>query len=109
MVIARDVDHTSAISGERSHLDSERTNFEPGSCGVDISGYRHDDNDRCDNWITDELSGDGECRVKAYVCRLRAIQSLEWMPAMLDYWWLNGIGKEGFGFLKISGFVLSYE
>ena len=77
------------------------------NCGVDIKGTRHDDKHRCDNWYEDDFVS--ICRVKDYAKRKQGLENLRWTPAMLDYYWQNGIGEEGIRFLDDGGFVLAYE
>lgn len=106
-VIARVVDYRSGIEEGQRWLDECPATIEPGSCGVDVKGHRHDDNEICANFYDDDF-GQG-CRLKDYIREKHKVENLKWMSAMLDYYWLNGIQGEGLSFLKESGFVPSYE
>lgn len=106
-VIARVVDYRSGIEEGQRWLDEFPATIEPGSCGVDVKGHRHDDNEICANFYDDDF-GQG-CRLKDYIREKHKVENLKWMSAMLDYYWLNGIQGEGLSFLKESGFVPSYE
>ena len=106
-VIARAVNHESAIEEGQRRRDEFPAILEPTGCGVDVTGHRHNDHQICDNWYEDDLTHG--CRVKDYVREKHKIESLRWMPTMLDYYWLNGIQGDGLLFLSGTGFVVSYE
>lgn len=40
---------------------------------------------------------------------LRRIERYLWTPAMLDYYWGNGVGSDGLEFLTRAEFVLTYS
>ena len=106
-VIARAIDPANEIVNRERLLDEGTTFRDPTICGVDIMGRRHDNDQPCENWEEDDF-GSG-CMIEGYTRSKQEIDILKWTPAMLDYYWQSGIGKNGFEFLDSSGFVLSYE
>ena len=83
---------------------------EPGECWVDIMGKaRCDDHGPCANSGLDDYT-------LAPFCRVQKIRDLEaqrdenqWLSSMLEHFWRNGIGSEGFAFLKKTNFMTSYR
>ena len=83
-------------------------NLEPGECGVDIEGKRHEDSIHCANSSFDDYNGIiFKVKEKRKLsCRLNA---LRWLPALLDFHWRNGFDEEGIELLERTGLVWFYR
>lgn len=83
--------------------------LEPFECGVDIKGISQcDDENVCANTGYDEMN-----RIYCRANNLRKLtlqrEEFKWLPSMLEFYWQRGIAEEGWKFLRITGFVTSYE
>jgi hypothetical protein len=71
-------------------------------CEVDIMGVRYPADDHCparSNYRKIQRLDD--------LCRLK--EESKWLPAMLEYYWQNGIGGRGIKFLESTEFLQKYR
>ena len=102
------MDNHTAIAKRRQRLDGiPPSNEAPYDCDVDLQGNRCN-SIVCTNQYDDDQPRSG-CRVIDYFRVLQEIENLRWMPAMLDYYWRDGLSGDGLKFFLNSGFLTTYE
>lgn len=82
--------------------------IEPGECGVNIKGHRHDDG-LCANATWDQESEEEHCKVKHLDYLDLKQDEYKWLTPMFEFYWQNGNDKKGMSFLQAAGFITSYE
>ena len=106
-VVARKIDNSGRIASLTRLLD-ESPDIEPSSCGIDASSTRHAKNIICENYYYYSDFEEG-CAVERNAKLRQQIDTLEWTPALLDYFWQHGIERDGLQFLGRAGFVWLYK
>ena len=101
------MDHKEDIAELQQSLNRTPDFNDAYACGVDVTGCRHDDEEKCENYYYDEF--DEGCRVADYARWEQKIRFLKYMPAMVNHYWQIGVAGNGLLFLERNNFVLSYE
>ena len=83
--------------------------IEYGKCGINIKGQRHCDEDPCANATWDTEVDEEYCKVKRLDGLYFSHDKYKWLAPLSEYYWQNGIDKDGITFLKTARFVTSYE
>jgi hypothetical protein len=83
--------------------------IEYGECCMDITGQRHGNGGPCANTIWDPEVEEEYCKVKNLDHLDLNHGEYKWLTPFFEYYWQNGIDKNGMAFLGTAGFVTSYE
>ncbi len=105
-VVIKDFDHASVEADLDRNivqtLNSKRHPFEF-ACEVDIMGMRYP----ADSQSPPTESSYRKIRRLDDLIRLK--EESKWLPAMLEYYWQNGIGGRGIKFLESTEFIKKYR
>lgn len=102
-VVIRDFGHTSVEADlDRDIAKVLKRSGNPFECEVDIMGVRHP----ADSHYPTKFNSRTIQR-RDDLCRLK--EESRWLPAMLEYYWQNGIGGRGIQFLESSEFIKKYR
>lgn len=74
-----------------------------------LNGMCHPLREECDNYGEAGDESAGGCTVQGRAMAVRQVETYLWTPAMLDYYWGNGVGSDGLEFLTRANFVLPYS
>ena len=78
-------------------------------CGVDIQGKAHSPGDTCPNSVWDEMMDDFHCPILHSRALSLRKDVYEWLPAMVECYWQNGITPHDAEFLEAGSFVTFYR
>ncbi|KAJ5377964.1 uncharacterized protein N7496_005373 [Penicillium cataractarum] len=108
-VYVKDFDYKSRIAEIESAVNHLPSIEDPWECGVDIMGKGHTPVDICPNTAYDSIDGEPYCVAQELRKRTLQREMLEWLPAMIEFYWQNGIESDQVEFLENGNFVRQYE
>jgi hypothetical protein len=106
-VIANPVRHAEIVANVKGAWVDVPIRGDPWECAPDAEGRRHAPDHQCANWIENDY-GEG-CGVNGRRKAEIELETLEWTPTLLDYYWEHGIEGSGMPFLKKAKFVVPYR
>jgi hypothetical protein len=102
-VVLKDFGHATVEADlDRNITEALKVKDNPFECKVDIMGVRHP----AANHSSEKINYRKVQRVDD-LCRLK--EENRWLPVMLEYYWQNGIGREGVKFLESTEFIRKYK
>jgi hypothetical protein len=103
-VVLKDFGHATVEADLDRHIEAAlhvEGGTNPFECEVDIMGVRHAPQDQPNERNYRRIQRSHDLR--------RLKEESRWLPAMLDYYWRNGIGEMGVRFLESTEFVMKYR